>query len=129
MPTVLTPAPLLTTAPPQPPAGTRSRPGVLRNGVSVVLALVMLLGAVDELAARFRPKEYDLTLTTQAKNCEIRSLDQGVCQGGNWALAFAEGLSLTKCLTSTTKQPRLSGEELLRCTQASFETCATRPRI
>lgn len=134
MPTVLTPASrraprpatLLTTAPPQPPGRARST-GVLRNGVSVVLALVMLLSVADALAA-FRPKEYDFTLTTQFKNCEMQYLDQGMCQGGNWALAFAQGLHYAKCLASTTKQPRLSSEELLRCTQASFETCATPPQ-
>jgi uncharacterized protein (TIGR03382 family) len=98
------------------------RPAALA-AVSAVLVLFSL-----STEARFRPKEYDLTLTTQYKNCESFQPAAGLCQGGNWAQIFAEGLSLTQCLSSTTRQPRLSSEELLQCTGVSFDRCATTPQ-
>ncbi|CAD8112319.1 unnamed protein product [Paramecium sonneborni] len=76
----------------------------------------------------YRPKEYDVTLITQVENCDQTVFLEGLCQGGNWAHIFTQTLYLTNCLRSSSKQPRLSAEELLQCTKWDEDKCSATPK-
>ncbi|KAM3142702.1 hypothetical protein pb186bvf_005086 [Paramecium bursaria] len=64
---------------------------------------------------QFRPKEYDLTLTSQATQCQLTELNEGLCQGANWAQTFSQALYLTYCLQYYDTVPELSAQQLLQC--------------
>lgn len=100
------------------------------RSLTAALALALFTFNATEALAKFRPKEYDLTLTTQVTNCEIQQPVQGLCEGGNWAHVFAQSLYYTQCLQASAKQPTLSSEELLQCTTTttSFDRCAITPQ-
>ncbi len=91
------------------------------------LVMTVILNGTDA-QARFRPKEYDLTLVTQFENCSSAPPpQQGLCQGGNWATAFTTALYYNTCSQSFEPMPPLSRGELLKCATTTFDKCANIP--
>lgn len=108
------------------------RGGALTVGAALAwlsLAPVPALTVADGLnePAKFRPKEFDVTIGTSAKNCQNPVTAEGLCQGGNWAQSFAYALHLSKCFSSSTPYPRLSSEDLLQCARPGTDPCAALP--
>lgn len=107
---------------------TCSLPVVTRACLIALLALIVIL-QVSDAQARFRPKEYDLTLVTQFENCSSAPPpQQGLCQGGNWATAFATALYYNTCSQSFEPMSPLSSGELLTCAAVPVDKCANIPQ-
>ena len=109
------------------PSLPRSLPVLTRSCLIALIALIVALQGSDA-QARFRPKEYDLTLVTQYENCSKYFPQQGLCQGGNWAIAFTTAFYYNTCLQSFDYTPPFSSGELLTCATTSFDKCANIPQ-
>lgn len=109
------------------PSLPRSLPVLTRSCLIALIALIVALQGSDA-QARFRPKEYDLTLVTQFTNCSTYFPQQGLCQGGNWAIAFTTAFYYNTCLQSFDYTPPFSSGELLKCATNSFDKCANIPQ-
>ena len=95
--------------------------------LAAFLVMTVILQGTDA-QARFRPKEYDLTLVTQFENCAKYDPQQGLCQGGNWAIAFSTAFYYNTCLQSFDFIPAFSSGDLLKCATTSFDKCANIPQ-
>ena len=102
-------------------------PRIIRNALTATLVMIVILNGTDA-QARFRPKEYDLTLVTQFQNCAEYVPQQGLCQGGNWATAFTTALYYNSCLQSFDYIPPFSSGDMLKCATTSFDKCANIPQ-
>jgi hypothetical protein len=98
-----------------------------RHRLMMAALILALLFTITDAIAKFRPKEYDVTLITASKNCQNIDLVQGLCQGGDWAQVFTQALHLAQCVKSSTLYPRLSSRELLQCASPTWASCTVSP--